>query len=67
MCQCGFTHRKLRDIFSLDPDQPEDRSAIAALRASPTRQHDRYRSATAQRNVRDVFQQLLTSARQVAE
>jgi hypothetical protein len=38
MGQHGFTCEELRDIFNLDPRRPQDRSAIAALQASRTRQ-----------------------------
>jgi hypothetical protein len=40
MNQQGFTRRELREIFNLDPDRGEDQAAIAALRASSTRQVD---------------------------
>jgi len=40
MGQRGFTHEEHRTTFNLDPDRPEDLSAIAALQASSTRQLD---------------------------
>ena len=58
--QRGFTRQELRDIFNLDPDRPEDLPAIAALRASSTRQLDQSRPVAAQRNVRDLVRQLLS-------
>jgi hypothetical protein len=54
MSHRGFTRQELRDIFNLDPDRPEDRPAIAALRASSTRHLDAARAVPAQRDVRDV-------------
>ena len=38
MGQQGFTNEELRNIFNLDPQRPQDRPTIAALRASLTRQ-----------------------------
>jgi hypothetical protein len=54
MSHRGFTRQELHDIFNLDPDRPEDRPAIAALRASATRHLDAPRTAPAQRDVQDV-------------
>jgi hypothetical protein len=51
MGHSGFTRQELRDIFNLDPDRPEDRSAIAALQASSTRHLDARRTAEAQCDV----------------
>ena len=50
----GFTRQELHDIFNLDPDRPEDRSAIAALQASSTRNLDAPWTDPAQRDVQDV-------------
>jgi hypothetical protein len=58
MSHRGFTSQELRDIFNLDPDRPEDRSAIAALQVSSTRHLDAPRAAPAQRDVRDVVRPL---------
>jgi len=59
MGQRGFTHEEHRTTFNLDPDRPEDLSAIAALQASSTRQLDPTRTVAAQRNVRGLARQLL--------
>jgi hypothetical protein len=59
MSQSGFTHEELRGIFNLDPDRPEDRPSIAALRASSSRLLDEPRGPATHRNLRDTIRQLL--------
>ena len=58
MGQHGFTFEELRDIFNLDPRRPQDRSAIAALQASRTRQLDPMPSA-AKLGLRSAARRLL--------
>jgi hypothetical protein len=63
----GFTHQELRDIFSLDPDRPEDRSTIAALPASSARLCVGSPAPAGRRNVRGTLRQLLSKhSRQAA-
>jgi hypothetical protein len=58
MGQHGFTREELRGIFNLDPQRQQDRSAIAALQASLTRQLDPMPS-TARPRLRIAAMQLL--------
>jgi hypothetical protein len=59
----GFTHQELRDIFDLNPDRPQDRPAIAALRASSTRRLVEPPTHVAHRTVWVVVKQLLRKRR----
>jgi len=59
MDQRRFTPRELREVFHLDPDRPEDRSAIAALQASSARQLDAQQVPAGRRSLRDIVRQLL--------
>jgi hypothetical protein len=51
--------RWLNIVCHLDPDRPEDRRAIAALRASSSRLLDEPRGPATHRNLRDTIRQLL--------
>jgi hypothetical protein len=63
----GFSHQELREIFNLDPDRPEDRSTIAALRASSARLCVSPPSPAGRRSVRGAVRQLLSKhSRQAA-
>jgi len=59
MGQQGFTNEELRTIFNLDPHRPQDRSAIAALRASSTRQLAEASPPRRPRALRSTAMQLL--------
>ena len=59
MGQQSFTNEELRNIFNLDPHRPQDRSTIAALQASLTRQLDQTPPPTRPRMLRSTAIQLL--------
>jgi hypothetical protein len=59
MDQRGFTPQKLREVFHLDPDRPEDRPVIAALQASLARQLDESHPPALHRSLLDVVRHML--------